>query len=152
MFKVKKQPIHPSTTDTLIGEGTIFEGNFKSVASIRIEGHIRGDIECDGDVVVGEKGVANSNITARDVILAGKVQGNVVTKGKLTITSSGFLVGNTAAAALIIDEGGIFQGTSSMDGHPANLGSTSNESEQDGPGNVCPISNDSSYNDRSVAL
>ncbi|TDG00948.1 polymer-forming cytoskeletal protein [Paenibacillus piri] len=115
MFKGKKLAGDLHTTDTLIGEGTLFEGKIKSEASIRIEGQITGDVDCAGDVTVGEHGVVKSNINARDVILAGSVTGNVFCKGKLTIRSTGKLYGNTTAQSLIIDEGGIFQGTSKMD-------------------------------------
>ncbi|OAS20560.1 bactofilin family protein [Paenibacillus oryzisoli] len=115
MFKKTKNLMNPNTTDTLIGEGTSFEGRIKSEASIRIEGGITGDIDCAGDVIIGEHGVVKSNISARDVVLAGSVQGNITTKGKLTITSTGALHGNISAASFIIEEGGVFQGSSKME-------------------------------------
>ncbi|ULL14040.1 polymer-forming cytoskeletal protein [Paenibacillus sp. H1-7] len=115
MFKSKKIGRDIQATDTLIGEGTLFEGRIKSEASIRIEGHITGDVDCAGDVTIGEHGVVKSNVIARNVILAGTVNGNVLCKGKLTIRSTGKLYGNTTAQSLIIDEGGVFQGTSKMD-------------------------------------
>ena len=90
MFKNKKADrMDPNTTDTLIGEGSLFEGKIKSQASIRVEGQIVGDIECEGDVTIGENGVARSNIKARNVVLAGKVYGNLQAKGMLTIRASG---------------------------------------------------------------
>ncbi|NQX66604.1 polymer-forming cytoskeletal protein [Paenibacillus alba] len=115
MFKNKKNLMNPNTTDTLIGEGTTFEGRIKSEASLRIEGGITGDIDCAGDVIIGERGIVKSNISARDVVLAGNVQGNVTTKGKLTITATGSLHGNINAASFIIEEGGLFQGNSKME-------------------------------------
>lgn len=115
MFKKsKKIKINPNTTDTLVGEGSYFEGRIKSEASLRVEGHIHGDIECVGDVTIGEHGVARSNIAARNVTIAGIVQGNVTTKGSLTITGTGQLHGNTSSPSLIIAEGGVFQGQSKM--------------------------------------
>ncbi|MNH99337.1 Polymer-forming cytoskeletal [compost metagenome] len=115
MFKSKKQiSINPNTTDTLIGAGTSFEGRIKSEASIRIEGQLTGDVVCAGDVIVGEKGIVKSHISARDVTIAGNVHGNVITQGKLIITSTGSLYGNTTSASFIIDEGGVFQGMSKM--------------------------------------
>ncbi|ANE46973.1 cell shape determination protein CcmA [Paenibacillus swuensis] len=115
MFSKKKAALNPNTTDTLVGEGSIFEGKITSEASVRIEGQITGDISCQGDVIVGEEGIVKSNIAARDVVIAGAVHGNVNTKGKLTIMSTGKLYGNTNAAAFIIEEGGLFQGMSKMD-------------------------------------
>ncbi|MFD0695538.1 polymer-forming cytoskeletal protein [Paenibacillus sp. GCM10027628] len=110
----KSKPINDKTTDTLIGGSTICEGKIMSEASLRIEGQMNGDIECAGDITIGENAVVQSNIHARDVIIAGKVKGNVHTKGKLIVTSSGVLVGNIDVRSFIIQEGGIFQGSSSM--------------------------------------
>jgi cytoskeletal protein CcmA (bactofilin family) len=115
MFKHKKCKIDPNTTDTLIGEGSLFEGKIKSDGGIRVEGQITGDIDSAGDVTVGENGIARSNIKARNVILAGQVVGNVSAKGKLTIKASGKLHGNLSAAELSIESGGEFQGSSKMD-------------------------------------
>jgi cytoskeletal protein CcmA (bactofilin family) len=115
MFKAKQKQMNPNITDTLVGEGSHFEGRIKSEASLRVEGMITGDIECTGDVTVGERGVVKSNIAARNIIIAGSVHGNIVTKGTLKITATGKLYGNTTAASLMIDEGGIFQGTSKME-------------------------------------
>jgi cytoskeletal protein CcmA (bactofilin family) len=114
MFKKKKSKINPNTTDTLIGEGSVFEGRIRSEASLRVEGIINGDIECVGDVTIGEHGHAKSNIIARNVTIAGMVQGNVSTRGLLTITATGQLFGNTLSHTLLIAEGGVFQGQSKM--------------------------------------
>ncbi|WP_123039274.1 bactofilin family protein [Cohnella candidum] len=115
MFKNKKSKIDPNMTDTLIGEGTHFEGKIRSEAGIRIEGHLTGDIECTGDVTIGENGSARSNVRARHVILAGQVTGNVIASGKLTIKATGKLLGNLTAQELSIESGGIFQGSSKME-------------------------------------
>jgi len=112
MFRRKR--IHPDSTDTLIGEGTVVEGNLKSEASIRIEGRILGDIECKGDVTIGQKGVAHSNIHARNVVIAGHVRGNVTAQQSLAIHSTGRLQGNISTQKLVISEGGVFMGNSKM--------------------------------------
>ncbi len=111
----KKSKIDPNSTDTLIGEGTHFEGKIQSEAGIRIEGHLTGDIVCTGDVTIGEHGKADSHISARHVILAGQVNGNVAASGKLTIKATGKLFGNLSAKELSIESGGLFQGNSKMD-------------------------------------
>ncbi|QYR20596.1 polymer-forming cytoskeletal protein [Paenibacillus sp. sptzw28] len=112
MFKENKRL---TATDTLIGQGTQIEGKLTSEAGIRIEGEYRGDIECSGDVIIGECGIAKSNIKARDIIIAGKVFGEIVTKGRLTITASGQLHGNVTAHTLLIQDGGTFNGSCRME-------------------------------------
>ncbi|WP_202556416.1 bactofilin family protein [Paenibacillus silvestris] len=150
MFKSKKNLMNPNTTDTLIGEGTTFEGRIKSEASIRIEGGITGDIECAGDVIIGERGVVKSNVSARDVILAGNVHGNIITKGKLTITSTGSLYGNISAASFIIEEGGQFQGNSKMETATATAApQPKNELDSNNP--QAPAAN-SAYKGNTIAM
>ncbi|RED65091.1 bactofilin family protein [Cohnella lupini] len=114
MFKEGRKAAN-GVTDTLIGAGTEMNGHLKSIAGVRIEGAYHGDIESKGDIVIGEGGMAKSNITARDVTIAGKVYGDVHTKGKLIITATGQLHGNSLAAILLVQEGGILNGTSHME-------------------------------------
>jgi cytoskeletal protein CcmA (bactofilin family) len=111
MFKSK---VNVSKTDTLLGEHTVTEGTIRSQASMRIEGKIIGEIRCDGDLTIGEKAVIEANIHARNVIIAGKVEGDVIASGKLAITSTGKLFGNVSSASLSIEEGAVFSGTSMM--------------------------------------
>lgn len=129
MFKAKRVDV--SATDTLIGEGSVFEGNIKSEASLRVEGQMIGDIDCAGDVTIGESGKANSNIAARNIVIAGTVHGNVTTRGTLTLTGTGRLYGNTCAQSLVVSEGAIFQGTSRMEtkGATADAQGASSEAE-----------------------
>jgi len=114
MFKNKSDKINPETTDTLIGEGTTFEGKLKTEASIRIDGSIIGDIESSGMVTIGENGNARSNVKARSLHLAGKMTGDAEIEGTLTILSTGCFIGNLSAGSLVIEAGGTFKGTSTM--------------------------------------
>jgi len=105
--------ISPDMTDTLIGEGTVFHGNLRSEGGVRIEGTVAGDIECKGDLTVGEKGVAESNISARNVSIIGTVRGSV-SAGKLVLYAKGRLYGDVVCSSLVIEEGALFEGTSKM--------------------------------------
>ncbi|MDP1509765.1 polymer-forming cytoskeletal protein [Paenibacillus sp. CMAA1739] len=114
MFKESKKKLPTPATDTLLANGTRFEGTIVAEANIRIDGHFQGDIYSTHTVVIGESAVVRSDIIARDVILAGKVFGSINTEGRLTITPTGELYGNTATPTLVISEGGILNGTSQM--------------------------------------
>lgn len=105
--------VSPDMTDTLIGEGTVFRGNLQSEGGVRIEGTVAGDIECKGDLTVGENGVAESNITARNVSIIGTVRGSV-SAGKVVLYAKGRLYGDVVCSSLVIEEGALFEGTSKM--------------------------------------
>lgn len=114
MFQRKsaKLPLHE--TDTLVGPETVLEGVLKSKAAVRIEGHFSGSIECEGDVTIGETGVVRSSVTARNVTVAGRLEGDVAARGKLVVTSKGRLLGDVSCETLVVEEGGVFQGRSRM--------------------------------------
>lgn len=134
MFAVKKQHLHPSATDTLIGEGSQFEGKVRSEASIRIEGQVTGDVYCAGDVTIGEHGTVKSHVAARNLVLAGTVYGDVFVGEKLTITATGRLFGNTKARSFVIEEGGIFHGISQMAEGGSNREEPAGDGQEDGAG------------------
>ncbi|ANS73399.1 hypothetical protein AWM70_01370 [Paenibacillus yonginensis] len=105
-------------TYTLIGQGSDMEGTLRSESGIRIEGIFRGEIESSGEVVIGASGEAHSNIKGSTIIVAGKVFGDVVAEGRLTLLENGHIVGNIDARSLVISEGGRLNGETRMD-HPA---------------------------------
>ncbi len=73
-----------------------------------------GKIICEGSVVVGEKGRVEADIAADSVILNGMVNGHIVAKTKLEITTNGKLKGDIKTGSLIIAEGVIFEGKCQM--------------------------------------
>ncbi|MFX3632181.1 MAG: polymer-forming cytoskeletal protein [Candidatus Pristimantibacillus sp.] len=112
MFKDNKRV---SVTDTLIGQGTHIEGKMICEACLRIEGEYSGDIDCMGDIIIGESGIARCNITAKDITVAGTVLGEITTKGRLTVTATGQVTGNVNAHTLIIHDGGMINGNFQME-------------------------------------
>lgn len=101
-------------TDTLIGQGTMFEGTIHTEANLRIEGQFKGAISSQGDVIVGEYGISQSEIVAHSLTIAGHVIGDVSIYGRLIITSSGSLEGNAKVQSIIIQEGGTLNGLCHM--------------------------------------
>lgn len=104
----------PEKIDTLIGEGSVLEGNMLSPHSLRIDGKVIGDVSTEGTIHIGEKGEVQGAVTAMNVILSGKIQGNVEAKETLRITDGGKLLGDGKIKTLIVDENGFFEGNSKM--------------------------------------
>lgn len=114
MFKDNKTTTVKGT-HTLIGTGCHFEGKLRSEANLRLEGKFQGEMECTGEIVIGESGEAHSTIKGSEIIVAGKVFGDIITEGKLTITASGQVDGNVSAHTLVIADGGVLNGISIME-------------------------------------
>lgn len=99
---------------TLIGGGTVFDGDLTSPDTIRIDGTINGNCTCEKKLILGPEGHVKGNISAQSVILSGKVDGDITTHAKLVLLSTAKICGNITAGSLVIDEGACFDGRCTM--------------------------------------
>ncbi|WP_280768046.1 bactofilin family protein [Salipaludibacillus daqingensis] len=116
MFANKKNEKKLNDISTLIGEETTFKGTLEVNSSIRIDGLIQGDVICQGDVTIGQSGHVDNELTARNLYIAGKVEGNVKVQEKIHIYDTGSLKGLAEMSTIIIEENGQFHGESVMNG------------------------------------
>lgn len=111
----EKEEVNFEKIETLIGSGTYFQGVISSQGAIRVDGKFTGEIKTQGDLVIGDSGLLEANVEARNVLVAGEIKGNIVAQGKAEITPTGKIIGDIKVKNLIIDEGAVFKGTSLMD-------------------------------------
>ena len=97
---------------------------FKDAVSLKINGEFTGSLETKGTLSIGNKAVVDANITGDNIIIAGKVNGDILAHKILTLMPTAVLRGNIATSKLNIVEGAIFQGkcqmTEDQDFGPAN--------------------------------
>ena len=110
---MKKKP-NPDKVDTLVGNKTVFEGKLNAYGGIRIDGTVKGEIECQGVLVVGNAGKIEANVISDSAIVGGEVIGNITAKDRLEIISQGRVLGNIATSHLVIADGVIFEGSCRM--------------------------------------
>lgn len=99
---------------TVIGEGSVFDGDFTSPEAMRIDGIINGNCTCEKKLILSAEGQVRGNISAQSVIISGRVDGDIVVSGKLELLSTGKIAGNITAGSLVIDEGACFDGRCTM--------------------------------------
>jgi cytoskeletal protein CcmA (bactofilin family) len=61
-------------------------------------------------VTIGRNGQVSANITAREIVVLGKVRGNVSATDRVDIRAEGSLSGDVAAARISIEDGAYFKG------------------------------------------
>lgn len=103
-----------SKVETILGIGTMVEGDIFTKGSLRVEGRVKGFIKAEGDLYIGESGVLETKIEARKVIIAGSVNGNISAEEKIEILPSGKLNGDIRTKSLKIEEGAVFVGSSKL--------------------------------------
>ena len=105
-------------TFSVIGAGTVVTGNIKTEGSIRVDGKIVGNLVTQSDAAVGLNGVVEGSVDARNITIAGKVLGTLTALQKLVLESHSVLKGDLRTSRLVVDEGAVFDGRSSMTGSP----------------------------------
>jgi len=111
---MKRAKKRADTIDSIIGHHVYFEGILKSRESLRIEGRVKGKVECEGSVVIGSEGKVDGEILAYNVFIAGELTGNATAKNKLEITEKAKVYGDITTAKLVIDPGVTFEGNCRM--------------------------------------
>ncbi len=94
---------------TIIGEDLVVEGNLTSVASIRVDGKVTGNIDVQKLIIIGEKAQVTGNISTKKVIVFGKLTGNV-NAAEVQIKKTGFVNGDINVQAIEIEMGGKYNG------------------------------------------
>jgi len=102
--------------ESVIAHGVEIKGDIISQGSLRIDGGVDGKLNIKGDVILGEKGRIKGEVKVDNLIVAGRVEGNVVASGRFEITANGYFKGEVTCSILTIEEGGILDGSSRMVG------------------------------------
>lgn len=98
-----------------LGAGTIYNGQLSFVGSVRIDGQFTGEITSEGTLILGKDAKVDGSINVCNLVLSGKLHGNVVVTGKTILHKTANLTGDLITRSLIIEEGALLQGTISMD-------------------------------------
>lgn len=85
-------------------------GPLKFKVSLCLDGEHEGDITTGGTLIINEKGCVQGNISAEEIICKGKMAGDVSASQKLTLYSTGTLMGDVVAPAVQIAPGAMFKG------------------------------------------
>jgi cytoskeletal protein CcmA (bactofilin family) len=89
----------------------VIKGEISGSESLFIDGKVEGTINLPGNrVTVGRNGQVAANITSREVVVLGKVRGNINAQDRVDIRSEGALTGDVAAARISIEDGAFFKG------------------------------------------
>ena len=106
------RPVTTTTADqATIGKSLVIKGEVTGSESLYIDGRVEGSINLSGNrVTVGRNGVVSANINAREIVVLGKVRGNLTASDRVDIRSDGSLTGDFVAARISIEDGAFFKG------------------------------------------
>ncbi|MCF7797733.1 MAG: polymer-forming cytoskeletal protein [Lentisphaeria bacterium] len=100
--------------ETIVGRGSHVTGDMIVQGSIHINGEVDGSVRATGFVTVSETGVIHGGLTGEYAIVGGVVEGDVTVQGKVVLSKYAKLKGDIVSSRLIIEDGAVFEGKSTM--------------------------------------
>lgn len=94
---------------TILGAGARLTGTLQGEGHFLIAGQVVGDADIEGGLTLAEGGRWEGAIRADDVILAGELDGELLARGRVEITSSARIRGRVVGSGISIAEGAVVE-------------------------------------------
>ena len=95
--------------------GSFLKGELRFEDTFRVDGHLEGDIESDGDLVIGSEGAVTGRIRVARVFVSGTIRGEIIASRRLEISERGRVFADVTTPALVIEEGAFLEGRCAME-------------------------------------
>lgn len=97
-------------TASVFSESVEIDGSIEGQGDVMLRGRVRGSVNISGTLIVGQGGVVQADVMAREVVNAGTVEGNITAAEKVRVQATGVVQGDIDAPSIIIDDGGGVEG------------------------------------------
>jgi cytoskeletal protein CcmA (bactofilin family) len=95
-----------------IGKSVQIRGELTGSEDLYLDGEIEGNIDLrDHSLIIGPNGKIKAGISARDLVVHGKVEGNVTATGRVELRKSCTLIGDVSTQRIVIEDGAFFKGS-----------------------------------------
>jgi len=103
------------TIDTLIGSGSVLQGDLEFTGGLRVDGHIKGHVSAqdsnNGTLVLSESGIIEGDINVPHVVVNGTVIGNISSKGHVELQANAKIQGDIHYKAVEMELGAVLNGS-----------------------------------------
>ncbi|MGA8204288.1 MAG: polymer-forming cytoskeletal protein [Woeseiaceae bacterium] len=99
-----------SDAATLINEGCRISGTITGSGDFLINGEIDGDCDLTGTVTLAANGFWKGTLRAANVIVAGRVEGDIIASGRVEIVNTARIRGTVSGEAIAVAEGAVVEG------------------------------------------
>jgi len=124
-----KKSIIPTTTshslNTLV-KGTLVEGTVKSESDIRIDGVIKGTLNCNAKVIIGPSGFIEGKVKCANAVIEGKFEGSLQVTELLNVRENAKISGDVITNKLIVQSGATFNVDCKMGSSESSSSTSSN--------------------------
>ena len=105
------EPLRSSSDVATIGKSVVVKGELSGSEDLIVDGEVEGSISLRGQTcTIGPNGRVRANIEARNVIVHGKVNGDIHASERVELRKTASLAGDISTARISIDDGAFFKG------------------------------------------
>ena len=107
---------------TIIGRSFTVEGDIAGEDDLIVQGTVKGKISLSENLVIDESAVAEADIAAKSIDIAGQVSGDVEASERIALQSSARLIGDVRTPRLNMADGAVISGSIDMQPAEENVG------------------------------
>jgi cytoskeletal protein CcmA (bactofilin family) len=104
------RPAEPAGPTAFLDVGSEFSGVLRSRGTVRIDGHIEGEVHAGQLVIVSASARVHADLEAEAVVVSGEVRGNVTARRKITLDRTARVTGDLSTPGIVIEEGAHLKG------------------------------------------
>jgi len=105
------EPLRGGSDVATIGKSVVVKGELSGSEDLIVDGEVEGSISLKGQTLtVGPNGRVRANIEARNVVVHGRVNGDIHATERVELRKTASLAGDIATARISIDDGAFFKG------------------------------------------
>ena len=115
-----------------IGQSIVFKGELTGDEDLEIDGQVEGTVDLKNhQLTVGPNGNLKAEVTAKTIVVIGKVTGNLIAAERIEVQATGIVDGDVRAPRLNVQEGAVLNG--SIDMSPTGVSDTKASATQSSP-------------------
>ncbi|XXJ18235.1 bactofilin family protein [Desulfovibrio caledoniensis] len=96
--------------NAFLGAGTNYHGKLHFQGAVRIDGNFEGEVVSEGTLVIGQDAVVDGQVKVGQLVLSGRIKGEVEAKNKVVLHKTANLQGNIRTPVLVVEEGAVLEG------------------------------------------
>ncbi len=127
----KKEMAEIIKSSTIVGKGTVIEGNIDTVGNISVDGKLVGNLKTKAKVNIGQTAEINGNVYAQNAEIAGNITGVIEVSELLILKPTAVINGDVNTNKLRVEEGAVINGSCKMGAVVKDLKKGANEFGQE---------------------
>jgi cytoskeletal protein CcmA (bactofilin family) len=105
---------------SIVDQQLVIRGEIDTEGTIRVDGRLEGRVHRADTLIVGANGTVIGDIEAREIVIGGTVEGNLIADGRIEVLPTASVRGDIRTAAMLLHEGGTLHGSVAVDRREGN--------------------------------